>query len=584
MLPDVAGDFEGIVNFTTDNIKVGSNTYTSEQYTPRIAGMLAGTPMTMSATYANLDEVDDVDRLTKEQQDAAVAAGKFILFFDAEKVKTGTAVTSFTTTTSEKGDSFKKIKLVDTMRQITRDIYSTVRDSYIGKYPNGNGDGFMDSPCQRQYNLMHRWSYLAKRWKSQILFHVLRDERNSGMVESDELSVPLYRVGVTTNRYVAQWKNAYVVDYQKNASIALMLHGSWHDADNTFGRSFYDVTQKNGYAQLMYESDLTEAHNLAAGLSLNHDLYDEASSLYQNRQALDRETSSGGYLQYTYKLKKKLTAMLGGRWDYSSRYGGFFTPRVHLRYSPTDKLTLRTSAGKGRRTPHALAEHSQMMASGRTFYFAERLKQEEAWNVGVSAHLMLPVKERNLEVNAEYYYTDFQNVLVVNVDGARGAHTISFENLDGSSYSHTVQVDVTYPFAGRWEVMAAGRFNDVRTTYDGELRIQPFSPRMKGLLTLSYKTNLDIWRFDVTGQLNGKGKRYDQTDYPTYFQLQAQVSREFRYFTLYAGGENLTAYRMDEPILHAENPWSEAFDATQVWGPTHGAMAYVGLRFHLKKK
>jgi hypothetical protein len=136
VLPDVAGDFEGIVNFTTDNIKVGSNTYTSEQYTPRIAGMLAGTPMTMSATYANLDEVDDVDRLTKEQQDAAVAAGKFILFFDAEKVKTGTAVTSFTTTTSEKGDSFKKIKLVDTMRQITRDIYSTVRDSYIGKYPN----------------------------------------------------------------------------------------------------------------------------------------------------------------------------------------------------------------------------------------------------------------------------------------------------------------------------------------------------------------------------------------------------------------------------------------------------------------
>ena len=92
--------------------------------------------MIMSATYATLNEVDDVARLTKEQQDAAVAAGKLILFFDAEKVRVGTAVTSFTTTTSEKGDSFKKIKLVDTMRQISRDIYSTVRDSYIGKYPN----------------------------------------------------------------------------------------------------------------------------------------------------------------------------------------------------------------------------------------------------------------------------------------------------------------------------------------------------------------------------------------------------------------------------------------------------------------
>lgn len=136
VLPETQADFEGVVNFATDDIKVGSNTYTPEQYTPRIAGMLAGTPMTMSATYATLNEVDDVDRLTKEQQNAAVAAGKLILFYDAEKVKIGTAVTSFTTTTSEKGDSFKKIKLVDTMRQISRDIYTTVRDSYIGKYPN----------------------------------------------------------------------------------------------------------------------------------------------------------------------------------------------------------------------------------------------------------------------------------------------------------------------------------------------------------------------------------------------------------------------------------------------------------------
>ena len=136
VMSDTTGDFEGIVNFTTDDIKVGSNTYTAEQYTPRIAGILAGTPMTMSATFAALNEVDDVERLTKTQQDAAVAAGKFILFFDAEKVKAGTAVTSFTTTTSEKGDSFKKIKLVDTMRQISRDIYTTARDFYIGKYPN----------------------------------------------------------------------------------------------------------------------------------------------------------------------------------------------------------------------------------------------------------------------------------------------------------------------------------------------------------------------------------------------------------------------------------------------------------------
>ena len=37
---------------------------------------------------------------------------------------------------------------------------------------------------------------------------------------------------------------------------------------------------------------------------------------------------------------------------------------------------------------------------------------------------------------------------------------------------------------------------------------------------------------------------------------------------------------MDQPVLNADNPWSAGFDATQVWGPTDGVMAYIGLRFH----
>ena len=55
------------------------------------------------------------------------------------------------------------------------------------------------------------------------------------------------------------------------------------------------------------------------------------------------------------------------------------------------------------------------------------------------------------------------------------------------------------------------------------------------MLTLSYKTPLELWQFDVTGQLNGGGELYDQSSYPAYFQLQAQVTREFHRFSLYVG-------------------------------------------------
>lgn len=449
---------------------------------------------------------------------------------------------------------------------------------------DGDGDGFMDMPRLRQYNLMHRWAYVSPRFISQFSARVLRDERTSGMSHDHAYnSMPHYSTHVETNRYEGQWKNAIITNPEHNASVALMLTGSWHKADNRFGNTLYGVLHKTGYAQLMYEHDFSPYHNLSIGASLNHDHYRESGfrtiSLYRRSQ----ETTPGVYVQYTYKLGERLSVMPGMRWDHSSLYGGFFTPRLHVKYQPFDELTLRASTGKGYRSPHALAENAQLLASGRSLSLASDLKQEEAWNHGLSVHLNVPLAGRTLEVNGEYYYTHFLNQMVINVDGASGPHTLRFENLEGRSRSHTVQVDATYPFFDGFTTTAAFRYNDARTTYDGVLRLRPLTSRYKGLLTLSYKTPTELWQFDVTGHLNGKGKLYTWEDYPTYFQLQAQVTREFRRFSLYVGGENLTNYRMTEPVVSAGNPWLPAFDATQVWGPTSGAMAYIGLRFKLEK-
>ena len=455
---------------------------------------------------------------------------------------------------------------------------------------DGNGDGFMDMPKLRQYNLMHRWAYVSPRWISQLMLRGLHDERNGGQSRKHaaaDSSEPLYTTSVKTNRYEAQWKNGFTLNADHNTSVALMLHGSWHDADNMFGRTEYDVTQKNGYAQLMFETDIMEHHNLSVGASLNHDYYDERfnplGTLARAESTVSKETTPGVYAQYTYKLGEKLTVMPGVRWDHSSRYGGFFTPRLHVKYSPNSIVTLRTSVGKGYRSPHALAENVSLLASGREIFVSPDLKQEEAWNTGASLGFNIPLFGRNLELNAEYYYTDFVNQMIMNFDGASGQHTLRFENLDGKSYSHTFQVDATYALLSGMTATAAFRLNDVKCTYDGSLRQKPLTSRYKGLLTLSYKTPLELWQFDVTGQLNGGGELYDQSSYPAYFQLQAQVTREFHHFSLYVGGENLTNYKIDDPIRHAHHPWSAAFDATQVWGPVTGAMAYVGVRFKLEK-
>lgn len=449
---------------------------------------------------------------------------------------------------------------------------------------DGNGDGFMDMPRQKQYNVMNRWAYVSSGLISQLAIRLLGDQRSSGMSShAANHDMRRYGVDVNTHRYEAQWKNALMLQGRPGTSIALMLHGSWHDAHYTFGDTRYNVTQKNGYAQLMYETDLDEHHNLAVGSSLNHDYYDELASgaafaAPYPAAGSHSESTIGAYAQYTYKLGEQLTVMPGLRYDHSTLYGGFVTPRLHVKYMPVSLLTLRASVGKGYRSPHALAENTPLLASGRTCIVANDLKQETAWNMGLSAALNLPIGSKTLEVNAEYYYTRFGNQLVINFDGARGDHTLFFDNLHGRSYSHTLQVDATYPLVEGLTATAAWRYNDARTTYDGQLRQRPLTSLYKGLLTLSYKTPTALWQFDVTGQLNGKGKLYDNSDYPAYGQLQAQVTREFRHFSVYLGGENLTNYRIARPIVGAENPWQPSFDATQIWGPTEGAMVYIGIR------
>lgn len=140
VLPNTAADNEAIINFTTEKVVVGDSEYTAAEYCSRIAGLIAGTPLTISSTYAVLPEVTDVTRLTKDQMDTAIDNGEFILIHDGKKVKVGRGVNSLKTVTKEKGEIFKKIKVVDTIDIIKRDIRMVGQDSYIGKYPNTYDD------------------------------------------------------------------------------------------------------------------------------------------------------------------------------------------------------------------------------------------------------------------------------------------------------------------------------------------------------------------------------------------------------------------------------------------------------------
>lgn len=472
-----------------------------------------------------------------------------------------------------------------------------VSTSFLAHYEDqfghhdGNGDGFYDKPKIRQYHFQHRWARMGEDWIFQAAVNALGERRLSGQTAhtAHSASSELYQIGIDTYRYDGFVKNAFVLDRAHATNLALILSGAYQDEEATFGHRFYQVRQKEGYAQLFFETDFSPAHSLSLGMNLTHDYYDQHYLISSEAEKnVEKETTSGAYAQYTYKIGELFTAMAGLRVDYSTVYGHFLTPRFHLKYAPSQRVSIRLSAGKGYRSVHALAEHNYLLASSRSLVL-EKLKQEEAWNYGASFQFKLPFLGHILDLGAEYYFTHFLEQAVVDMDADVGAFYIG--NLRGRSYSHTFQVEASYPIFRGMSLTAAYRYNYVRQFTAGAMREKPLTGKFKALLTATYKTPLELWQFDATLSLFGSGRlplHYADDGetlllnekYPTFAQLNAQITRWFRHWSIYVGGENLTSYRQKNPILGACDPWSEGFDATQVWGPVHGVMVYAGLRVH----
>lgn len=466
-----------------------------------------------------------------------------------------------------------------------------------------NGDGFLDMPKVKQYNFQNRWAWMGDHYVFQASVKAMKEDRTSGQASHSHMGTAsvgengLYRIGINTERYEAFTKNAYIFNKEKSTNLALILAGSLHKQDATYGYKLYDVNQKNGYASLMFETNFDKRNSISTGLSLNYDYYDQDYNLESRKDAvllhdIEKETVSGAYVQYTYNWDDKLVLMGGLRADHSSLFGTFVTPRAHIRLAPNDIVSLRASVGKGYRTNHVLAENNFLLASGRDVKIAPDLKQEAAWNYGVSSSFYIPLSGKTLNINAEYYYTKFDNQLVVDLDS--DPHAVLFSNLDGKSYSHTFQVEATYPFFRGFTMTAAYRLTDVKTTYGGQLMERPLTGKYKGLITASYQTPLGLWQFDATLQMNGGGRMpepYVASDgalswdrrYSSFCQLSAQITRWFRHWSIYVGGENMTNFKQHNPIIGASDPWGKNFDSTMIWGPVHGSMYYIGVRFNMSK-
>ncbi len=457
---------------------------------------------------------------------------------------------------------------------------------------DGNGDGFLDDPMTTQYSAFLRYNHPnTGHFGCKLGVKALKETRNSGQMDGD------YGIGINTERYEAFAKTGFIFD-RPETSLGIQQQLTYHKLDSYFGLKDYNATQLSYYVNVLFDSYIVnDHHKYSVGASYSYDRYDEDQNFLMTTQEAGPkrrvEQVPGAFAEYVFSDDHHWTVIGGFRADYNTYYERmFYTPRLHVRFRTHDELALRLSAGKGYRSPNVLAENSTMLASSRAIRFLEQPKMEEAWNYGVNISKHFDVGEKEIQLLLDAYRTDFVNQIILDRDA--DAHEIRIYNLNGKSYSNCAQIQLDYELFKNFDVSAAFRYTDVKMTINDSLREKPFVNRYKGLLTLSYAPG--TWQFDLITQFNGDsripgmsgnatavadGQNLERS--PFYVIMNAQITKRLgKHWEVYAGGENLTNYKQQHPLVAASEPFGNDFDASMVWGPLSGIRGYVGFRFQIR--
>ncbi len=467
-----------------------------------------------------------------------------------------------------------------------------VHASKTDRKADHNGDYFLDHPLTEQINIMNRWNYMNDQWEMRFGIRGLYEDRKGGQLSglSKEAKNPgnPYMIRVNTKHAEASSKIGWLSQRRAATSIGWITNVSYHNRDAVFGNNTYQGTQQSIYSNFLFQSYIKNtAHTYTTGASFMYDRYEEKlnDSVYG-----PHETVPGIFFQYTYNNSRKLSAIAGIRADHHSKYGFFTTPRFHLRYEIDSNTTLRASAGMGYRSARIIAENNHLLATSRRIVTVEVPEMEKAVNLGLNLTRCFTINGRLMTLSGEFYKTFFKDQVVIDMD--QNTSEIHIYNLDGKAYSNSFQIELLWEVLKNFDVVLAYRWNDVKVTQQHILLRQPLVNRYKGLVNLSYATNLHKWQFDFTSQFNGDARLPDtktnpEKDYqrpdnsPAYTIIHAQVSRFFRKWSIYAGVENLTDFTQKDPIVAADDPFGPYFDSSMVWGPIMGRKIYAGVRVTL---
>ncbi len=463
-----------------------------------------------------------------------------------------------------------------------------------------NNDGFLDLPVSEQINLMNRWQYtdMEKGWVSFLSWRYMKDEKILGTLsfnpEKDRGMRNHWGSEIKTKRWDASFKLGYVFPETPYQSFGFQAAYSNHDQDSYYGLRIYDINQDSFYTNLIFNSIIGNTLNkFKAGLNYSFDYYKERVNFDKYNRT---DYNIGSFFEFSHDNNDNFSLISGIRVDFHNNLGSFFTPRLHLRYVPLEKLVIRLSAGSGRKAANIFAENQTLFATNRSINIQSSqgkiygLDPEKAWNYGLAISKSFYIgNPHQITLSADYYITQFSNQVLVDFEKPR---EVSFYNLEGKSTAKSFQIELDYYFRNDLNFRAAYKNHEVQMDYKNGFLQKPLMAKNRFFANLGWESKTSKvgkqWRYDLTYHYVGAQRLvYNLIDHPggfspNYSLWNTQLTHVFsKKFEIYLGGENIGNYRQQSPIIGANDPFGNEFDAAQVYAPIFGGMFYSGLRLKI---
>lgn len=473
---------------------------------------------------------------------------------------------------------------------------------------DNNNDNFTDVTLQDRISIFQKWNFeRANNRKFSLAGRYFYEDRWGGEMQWN----PSYRGGdevygesIYTSRF--ELLGNYQLPIKEKVNFQFSY--SDHDQNSVYGNTAYLAQQRIGFGQFIWDKKVSK-HDLLIGTALRYNYYNDNTTATVN---VDEVTIPSLFIQDEINFTKKQSVLLGMRYDYDSRHGNIFTPRIAYRFKPTEDDIIRLNAGTGFRVVNLFTEDHAALTGSREVVIEEALKPEESYNINLNYLKKLYLNNGMMfTFDTSVWYTYFTNAILPDYD--TNPNQIIYDNLDGHSTSKGISFNADAVFGSGIKASLGATYQDVSQTENGTTTRQILTERFTGVWSFSYKhypTNLTL---DYTGNIYGPmrlpllGELDPRQEYsPTWSIQNIQLTYDgFDNFEIYGGVKNLLNWtpnkgnpfiiaRADDPfdenvqfdndgnvVPTANNPYALTFDPSYVYGPNQGIRVFVGLRYKL---